>query len=183
MRKVNKQQYIHLTDSTVSIAEKCNAPLPCISAEYPGCSILRSCLTGLRRMTRYGSFITTRQLQIALRRARLQQVESKYTSSKASLLCILLFRFSHLNSINQKQYSVLITKMSTTITQTQQTAPEVKNLDQYKIENLKPYVHPPETQADLPWSELVTLDLEDYDRPGGKERLAKQLEHAVHHVG
>jgi len=53
----------------------------------------------------------------------------------------------------------------------------------YDYSRLKPYVHPPETKADLPWSELVTLDLEDYQRPGGKERLAKQLEHAVHHVG
>ncbi|TID16195.1 putative UPF0676 protein [Venturia nashicola] len=32
-------------------------------------------------------------------------------------------------------------------------------------------------------SELVTLDLEDYPRSGGKERLAAQLSHAVHHVG
>ncbi|KAH7113262.1 hypothetical protein B0J11DRAFT_146223 [Dendryphion nanum] len=53
----------------------------------------------------------------------------------------------------------------------------------YDFANLEPYVHPPETSEDLPWSELVTLDLEDYSRPGGKERLAKQLEHAVHHVG
>lgn len=58
-----------------------------------------------------------------------------------------------------------------------------KALSQYDFSKLEPYVHPPETKADLPWSELVTLDLEDYDRPGGKERLAKQLEHAVHHVG
>jgi len=54
---------------------------------------------------------------------------------------------------------------------------------QYDYSKLSPYVHPPETKEDLPWSELVTLDLEDYDREGGKERLAKQLEHAVHHVG
>ena len=74
--------------------------------------------------------------------------------------------------------------MSTTITQTTnvQLTGEKDN-SQYDFANLKPYVHPPETKADLPWSELVTLDLEDYDRPGGKERLAKQLEHAVHHVG
>jgi len=54
---------------------------------------------------------------------------------------------------------------------------------QYDYENLKPYAHPPETKEKLNWAELVTLDLEDYNRPGGKERLAKQLEHAVHHVG
>ncbi len=63
------------------------------------------------------------------------------------------------------------------------TASEQKGLSQYDFSNLEPYVHPPETKADLPWSELVTLDLEDYNRPGGKERLSKQLEHAVHHVG
>jgi isopenicillin N synthase-like dioxygenase len=63
-----------------------------------------------------------------------------------------------------------------------QPQPSVQD-HKYDFANLRPYVHPPETKADLPWSELVTLDLEDYIRPGGKERLAKQLEHAVHHVG
>lgn len=58
-----------------------------------------------------------------------------------------------------------------------------RDLSQYDFANLEPYVHPPETKADLPWAELVTLDLEDFNRPGGKERLSKQLEHAVHHVG
>jgi hypothetical protein len=58
-----------------------------------------------------------------------------------------------------------------------------EDLSKYDFSNLEPYVHPPETKAELPWSELVTLDLEDYSREGGKERLAKQLEHAVHHVG
>lgn len=72
--------------------------------------------------------------------------------------------------------------MSATLTQTV-TAPAGDALRQYSFENLPKYTHPPETKADLPWSELVTLDLEDYGRPGGKERLAKQLEHAVHHVG
>lgn len=33
------------------------------------------------------------------------------------------------------------------------------------------------------WAELVTLDLSLYDQPGGKEELAKQLDHAVRHVG
>jgi hypothetical protein len=46
-----------------------------------------------------------------------------------------------------------------------------------QLHNLKPYEHSLETKEDLPWAEFVTLDLEDYDRPGGKERLAKQLEH------
>ena len=79
--------------------------------------------------------------------------------------------------------------MSTTITETVQSQsqpqpqPSIQDPHKYDFGNLKPYTHPPETKADLPWSELVTLDLEDYDRPGGKERLAKQLEHAVHHVG
>ena len=75
--------------------------------------------------------------------------------------------------------------MSTTITEdTKAHAREgIKASQQYDYSNLKPYEHPPDTKEDLPWAELVTLDLEDYDRPGGKERLAKQLEHAVHHVG
>jgi isopenicillin N synthase-like dioxygenase len=68
--------------------------------------------------------------------------------------------------------------MSTTATQTQ-----THEVSPYDYSQLEPYVHPPETKEDLPWSELVTLDLSDFDRPGGKERLAKQLEHAVHHVG
>ncbi|KAK6081905.1 2OG-Fe(II) oxygenase superfamily protein [Seiridium cupressi] len=70
--------------------------------------------------------------------------------------------------------------MSSTVTETKAPA---QDFSKYDFANLKPYEHPPETTANLPWSELVTLDLSDYDREGGKERLAKQLEHAVHHVG
>jgi hypothetical protein len=74
--------------------------------------------------------------------------------------------------------------MAPTITETTTLQTNVdKTSSKYDLSNLEPYVHPPETKEDLPWSELVTLDLEDYARPGGKERLAKQLEHAVHHVG
>ncbi|KAL5420249.1 hypothetical protein PMIN06_000242 [Paraphaeosphaeria minitans] len=74
--------------------------------------------------------------------------------------------------------------MSTTAVETTKVQTNVKkDYSQYGFANLEPYVHPPETKVDLPWSELVKLDLEDYARPGGKERLAKQLEHAVHHVG
>jgi hypothetical protein len=72
---------------------------------------------------------------------------------------------------------------TTTINETTTNAPAAEDFAKYEFSNLEPYVHPPETKEDLPWSELVTLDLEDYNRPGGKERLAKQLEHAVHHVG
>jgi isopenicillin N synthase-like dioxygenase len=78
--------------------------------------------------------------------------------------------------------------MSATQTQTSQPLPQdtsvlTQDPKQYSFEALEPYVHPPETKEALPWSELVTLDLSDFDQPGGKERLAKQLEHAVHHVG
>jgi len=72
---------------------------------------------------------------------------------------------------------------TTTVETTQVKAETVQDFTKYDFKNLDPYVHPPETKEDLPWSELVTLDLEDYSRPGGKERLAQQLEHAVHHVG
>ncbi|KAL5114688.1 hypothetical protein ACEQ8H_007422 [Pleosporales sp. CAS-2024a] len=72
---------------------------------------------------------------------------------------------------------------TTTIQETASQKEASPDFSQYSFEKLEPYVHPPETKEDLPWAELVTLDLEDYGRPGGKERLAKQLEHAVHHVG
>ncbi|KAF2140987.1 uncharacterized protein K452DRAFT_229479 [Aplosporella prunicola CBS 121167] len=48
---------------------------------------------------------------------------------------------------------------------------------------LSPYKQVPETKHDLDWAELVTLDLSEFDRPGGKESLAKQLDHAAQHVG
>jgi hypothetical protein len=81
------------------------------------------------------------------------------------------------------QVSNTDTMATTTIEENATTATTSPDLSKYDFAELEPYVHPPETKEDLPWSELVTLDLEDYGRPGGKERLAKQLEHAVHHVG
>jgi hypothetical protein len=33
------------------------------------------------------------------------------------------------------------------------------------------------------WAELITLDLSQYEQPGGKEDLVKQLDHAVRNVG
>ncbi|KIW70738.1 hypothetical protein PV04_02979 [Phialophora macrospora] len=73
--------------------------------------------------------------------------------------------------------------MATTTTEETKAQTQAADYSRYDFSKLEPYVHPPETKADLPWSELVTLDLEDYHRPGGKERLASQLSHAVHHVG
>jgi hypothetical protein len=72
---------------------------------------------------------------------------------------------------------------TTTVTETVTQVPIAQDFSKYDFASLEPYTHPPETKEDLPWAELVTLDLEDYNRPGGKERLSKQLEHAVHHVG
>ncbi|KAL7417102.1 hypothetical protein BDY24DRAFT_432851 [Mrakia frigida] len=46
-----------------------------------------------------------------------------------------------------------------------------------------PYSTLPETKKDLPWADLVALDLSLFDQPGGKETLAKQLKTAVHDVG
>lgn len=72
--------------------------------------------------------------------------------------------------------------MTTTITEQarQEVLLAVEDTSKYDYDRLTPYIHPPGTKENLPWAELVTLDLEDYKRPGGKERLAKQLEHAVH---
>jgi isopenicillin N synthase-like dioxygenase len=41
----------------------------------------------------------------------------------------------------------------------------------------------PETTANLEWASLVTLDLSEFDRPGGKEKLASQLKDAIHKIG
>ncbi|KAJ5728908.1 UPF0676 protein [Penicillium malachiteum] len=57
------------------------------------------------------------------------------------------------------------------------------NQDPLAFENLKPYIHPPESAEDLKWSDLVTLDLSELSKPGGKQSLAAQLSHAVHSVG
>ncbi|UKZ82961.1 hypothetical protein TrVFT333_010762 [Trichoderma virens FT-333] len=41
----------------------------------------------------------------------------------------------------------------------------------------------PETTYDLEWADLVTLDLSQFEQPGGKERLAKQLHEAIQKIG
>ena len=49
----------------------------------------------------------------------------------------------------------------------------VEGKHKYDYNRLTLYVHPPKAKANLLWAELVTLDLEDYNCPGKKERLAK----------
>ncbi|KAK9416441.1 putative Fe2OG dioxygenase domain-containing protein [Seiridium unicorne] len=41
----------------------------------------------------------------------------------------------------------------------------------------------PETQYELDWADLATLDLSQFDHPGGKEKLAKQLSDAIEKIG
>ncbi|KAM0753618.1 Clavaminate synthase-like protein [Meredithblackwellia eburnea MCA 4105] len=41
----------------------------------------------------------------------------------------------------------------------------------------------PETTADLPWADLITLHLDEFDQPGGKEKLAAQLKKAINEIG
>ncbi|KAL1845020.1 hypothetical protein VTK73DRAFT_1317 [Phialemonium thermophilum] len=45
------------------------------------------------------------------------------------------------------------------------------------------YRQVPETQYDLEWAQLATLDLSTFDQPGGKAALAKQLEAALQTIG
>ncbi|KAL3442282.1 hypothetical protein BJX65DRAFT_321614 [Aspergillus insuetus] len=45
------------------------------------------------------------------------------------------------------------------------------------------YHQVPETTHDLDWADLSTLDLSQFDEPGGKERLAKQLFEAIQKIG
>lgn len=35
----------------------------------------------------------------------------------------------------------------------------------------------------MDWAELVTLDLSEFDKPGGKQKLANQLRYAAQYVG
>jgi len=48
---------------------------------------------------------------------------------------------------------------------------------------LPKYEQVPVTKQELDWADLVTLDLSDFENPGGKERLAKQLFDAVQNIG
>ncbi|KAJ5617704.1 hypothetical protein N7537_002818 [Penicillium hordei] len=48
---------------------------------------------------------------------------------------------------------------------------------------IEKYDQVPVTKEDLDWAELITLDLSQYEQPGGKEDLVKQLDHAVRNVG
>ena len=45
------------------------------------------------------------------------------------------------------------------------------------------YTQAAESKHELPWADLVTLDLSRFDEPGEKQRLARQLADAVHNVG
>lgn len=36
---------------------------------------------------------------------------------------------------------------------------------------------------EVDWADLVTLDLSQFEKPGGKERLAKQLQEAIQKIG
>ncbi|KAL1608424.1 hypothetical protein SLS60_003366 [Paraconiothyrium brasiliense] len=45
------------------------------------------------------------------------------------------------------------------------------------------YNQVPETQFELQWADLATLDLSLFDTPGGKEKLAKQLFQAIDKIG
>ncbi|KAF2446408.1 2OG-Fe(II) oxygenase superfamily protein [Karstenula rhodostoma CBS 690.94] len=45
------------------------------------------------------------------------------------------------------------------------------------------YRQVPETQFELQWADLATLDLSLFDTPGGKEKLAKQLFQAIEKIG
>ncbi|KAF3804743.1 putative 2-oxoglutarate-dependent dioxygenase JRG21 [Colletotrichum gloeosporioides] len=49
--------------------------------------------------------------------------------------------------------------------------------------SLPVYHQVPETKHELEWADLVTLDLSKFDRPGGKEALAKQLFDAIQNIG
>ncbi|OTA99785.1 hypothetical protein M426DRAFT_268787 [Hypoxylon sp. CI-4A] len=45
------------------------------------------------------------------------------------------------------------------------------------------YHQVPETKYELDWADLVTLDLSQFDEPGGKQKLATQLFEAIQKIG
>lgn len=59
----------------------------------------------------------------------------------------------------------------------------VQNAPDIPSGKLDRYVQAKESQYQLDWADLVTLDLSQFDSPGGKQRLANQLKDAVHNVG
>ncbi|KAI0406904.1 hypothetical protein F4802DRAFT_80950 [Xylaria palmicola] len=48
---------------------------------------------------------------------------------------------------------------------------------------LPTYHQLPETKYELDWADLVTLDLSQFDQPGGKQKLATQLFDAIQKIG
>jgi len=48
---------------------------------------------------------------------------------------------------------------------------------------LPKWQRPSKTSYDLPWADLSVIDLSTFDSPGGKERLARELQTAVHRDG
>lgn len=62
-------------------------------------------------------------------------------------------------------------------------ATAVQTLPDIPRGKLDRYVQVEESKYELDWADLVTLDLSQFDVPGGKERLANQLRDAVHNVG
>ncbi|KAL4796124.1 hypothetical protein BDV19DRAFT_398425 [Aspergillus venezuelensis] len=49
--------------------------------------------------------------------------------------------------------------------------------------DLPEYTPPPETSHNLKYASLTTIDLSEFDKPGGKEKLAAQLKDAAHDIG
>ncbi|KAL1636138.1 hypothetical protein SLS58_009987 [Diplodia intermedia] len=51
------------------------------------------------------------------------------------------------------------------------------------VPELPRYIQVPETKHELDWADLATLDLSQFDAPGGKQKLADQLFKAIQNVG
>jgi len=44
---------------------------------------------------------------------------------------------------------------------------------------LSTWKRPAPTKVDLPWANISIIGISTFDEPGGKEKLAEQLQHAV----
>lgn len=62
-------------------------------------------------------------------------------------------------------------------------ASTTQTIERVSTQTLPKYQQAAESKYDLDWADLVTLNLSQFDQPGGKQKLATQLRDAVHNVG
>lgn len=60
---------------------------------------------------------------------------------------------------------------------------QLKTSSSSTLGTIPQYTQVPETTHELDWADLATLDLSKFNKPGGKEELAKELHNAIEQIG